>query len=55
MILSVLWTAKDIQELKPEWSEDKCRLFLEYVRQPVMQAAERAGTEVIERVLEKRK
>jgi hypothetical protein len=51
MQIEVKWTVEDIKQRKPEWSDEKCWKFLEYIRENVILAAESAGTGVIDRLI----
>lgn len=51
MIIKVEWTKEDIAQKRPDWGDDKCWRFLEYIKSEVIAAAESAGNEVIDRVL----
>ncbi len=53
MQIEVKWTIEDIKQRQPEWSDEKCWQFLDYVKTNVITAAESAGTNVIDRLIGK--
>jgi len=48
---AVAWTAADVQELKPSWSLEECKVWLEDNAKYIQEALVQKGNEVIEDLL----
>lgn len=44
----VFWTAQDLKESRPDWSEDQCNAFLDSIGEEITDAMIQAGWAVID-------
>jgi len=51
MSVRIIWSWEDVQEIRPDWSEDRCIEALNAAERPLVDSSIELGWEVLEYVL----